>query len=140
MNREYTVLAASGCSQDQDRPMDVVAYQEFAPFHTTFSVAPSFEHVSDTINRNPQLYEVVYSPGEAYCIYAKRNGAIVQMHYNELDALKEVISALIKRYPSAWAKNVDCRYSDVIQMLSELGFGEVTKQYEMARDLSLPCK
>ena len=135
VQREYTVLVASGSKQDGDHAVSVVPYQDFTAFHTTFSVDPSFEHTSNNADRNPGLYEVCYLDTQAYCIYAKRNGAMLQMHYNDLHALKEVISAIIKRYPSAWAKNIDCRCSDVIQMLMELGFTEITKQYEMAREL-----
>ena len=95
---------------------------------------PSFEHTTYAMNQNPELYEVRYNK-QAYCIYAKRNGEIIQMHYNELDALKEVMSAVANQYPSAMAKNVDCRCHDVIQMLMEVGFVEITKQYEMVKDI-----
>ena len=131
VQREYSVLTRQGW----DNHIPVIPYQDFVAFSTKFSVEPSFEHTFSTISKNPQLYEVLYLPNQAYCIYAKRNGAIIQMHYNELDALKKVISALINRYPSAMAKNVDCGYGDVIQMLMEIGFVEVTKQYEMAKDI-----
>lgn len=133
--REYSVLTASGPRQDGDHSVPDVPYQNFETFLTTFSVEPSFEHTSHTINQNPQLYEVLYLKNRAYCIYAKRNGEIIQMHYNDLAALKEVMSALSHRYPSAMAKNVDCSCCDVIEMLMEIGFVEVTKQYEMARDI-----
>lgn len=133
IRREYTVLAATGGGQDCG--VTVTPYQDFTAFATKYAVEPSFEHTSHTIGRNPRLYEVRSLPNRAYCVYAKRNGAIVQLHYDDLDALKNVISALIKRYPSAWAKNIDCRCGDVIGMFTELGFTEVTKQYEMARDI-----
>lgn len=133
--REYSVLTATGPRQVEGKPVDVIAYQDFDAFSTTFSVEPSFEHTLHTISQNPQLYEVRYLEGEAYCIYAKKNGEIIQMHYNGLDALKKVLSDLVNRYPSAMAKNVDFVYCDVIQMLLEIGFVEITKQYEMVRDI-----
>ena len=135
ISRAYSVLTASGPRNDWDNPVPVTAYQDFEAFPTEFSAKPSFEHTSHNINQNPQLYEVLYLPGQAYCIYAKRTGEIIQMHYNALDTLKEVMSALIKGYPSAMAKNVDYIHSDVIQMLQEIGFKEILKQYEMVRDL-----
>ena len=135
IQREYSVLTASGPRQDWDKHIDMKPYSGFEAFAAQFSVAPSFEHTTHTVCQNPQLYEVLYIQDQAYCIYAKRNGEIIQMHYNELDALKEVMSALIKRYPSAMAKNVDFEYPDVIKMLMEIGFKEITKQYEMARDI-----
>ena len=133
--REYSVLTASGPREGWDNPIPVAAYPDFESFPTQFSVAPSFEHTSDNICKNPHLYEVLYLENRAYCIYAKRNGELIQLHYNELDALKEVLSALIKKYPSAMAKNIDYRCDDVIQMLTQIGFKEITKQYEMVRDL-----
>ncbi len=133
--REYSVLTASGPKDSWDSCVAVASYQEFEPFLTKFSVIPSFEHTLHTINRNPQLYEVLYLNKQAYCIYAKRNGEIIQIHYNEIDALKEVFSALINRYPSAMAKNIDCGCCDVIHLLEQLGFVEITKQYEMVRDI-----
>jgi len=130
--REYSVLTASGPRQGWNNPITAIPYQNFDTFSTKFSVEPSFEHTSYTINQNPQLYEVFYN-NQAYCIYAKKNGEIIQLHYNELDALKEVVSALINRYPSAMAKNIDCGCRYVIQMLVDIGFNEITKQYEMVK-------
>ena len=135
VQREYSVLTASGPRQGWDNPIPAVPYSDFAGFSTTFSVQPSFEHTTHNVNQNPQLYEVLHLDDRAYCIYAKRNGEIIQLHYNELDALKEVMSALISRYPSAMAKNIDCGCADVIRMLTEIGFTEILKQYEMARDI-----
>ena len=133
--RSYSVLVASGPRDGWDGEIPVMSYQDFAPFATVFSVDPSFEHTTHTMNQNPQLYEVRYLQDRAYCIYAKRNGEIIQMHYNELDALKEVMSSVISRYPSAMAKNVDYDYPEVLQMLKEIGFKEILKQYEMAREI-----
>lgn len=135
VQRKYSVLTASGAVGDWNDRIVVTPYPDFKPFPTGFSVEPSFEHTSYNIDQNPQFYEVLYLGDQAYCIYAKRNGEMIQMHYNELEALKEVISVLIHRYPSAMAKNVDCRYEDVIQMLREIGFVEILKQYEMVRDI-----
>ena len=135
IQREYSVLTASGAVRSIHPDITTVPYQDFNVFPTTFSTKPSFEHTLHAVNQNPHLYEVLTLNNLAYCIFAKRNGEIIQMHYNELNALKEVMIALTDRFPSAMAKNVDYRYSDVIQMLTEIGFKEITNQYEMARDI-----
>ena len=135
VQREYSVLVASGPKYDRTENVEAAPYQEFKAFPVACSVAPSFEHTTHAIHQNPQLYEVLYLQHQAYCIYAKRNGEIIQMHYDTLDALKEVMSALIRRYPSAMAKNVDFEYPQVIQMLTDIGFKEITKQYEMTRKI-----
>ena len=135
IRREYSVLIASGAETDTDASINIMQYPDFQSFPTTHSVAPSFEHTTHTISRNPDLYEVRSLDGEAYCIYAKRNGEIIQMHYNDLNALKNVMIAITRQYPSAFAKNVDFNYPDVLQMLKEIGFKEITKQFEMVREI-----
>ena len=135
VRREYSVLVASGPRENWDNSITMTPYPDFNPFPTKFSVEPSFEHTSHNIAQNPELYEVLYVNDRAYCIYAKRNGELIQLHYNDLDALKEGLSALIRRFPRAMAKNIDYSYPDVIQMLKELGFKEFLQQYEMARDI-----
>lgn len=135
VQREYSVLVASGSHPGENPNVAAVPYADFKVFPTNLSVDPSFEHTTYTIDQDPQLYEVLSLPDKAYCIYVKRNGEINQLHYNDLAALKEVVSALIRRYPRAMAKNIDCGCPDVIAMLTQLGFKEVTKQYEMAKDI-----
>lgn len=135
VQREFSVLVASGPKYDRTENVEVAPYQEFIAFPVACSVAPSFEHTLHTVNRNPQLYEVLYLENKAYCIYAKRNGELIQLHYNDLDALKEVVAALTERHPKAMAKNIDCGCDDVIRMLKEIGFVEFLMQYEMARDI-----
>ena len=135
VQREYSVLVATGAKQARDERVKSVPYAEFARFATEFSVEPSYEHTTDTIEKNPQLYEVLYLEDKAYCIHAKRNGEVIQMHYSDLSALKEVMVALTERYPRAMAKNVDMRCGDVLEMLKGIGFKEYLKQYEMAREI-----
>ena len=135
IQREYSVLTASGPGANRNGHVTAIPYQNFDTFATKFSVAPSFEHTLYTVSQNPQLYEVLFLDNRAYCIYAKRNGEIIQLHYNDPDALQDVLSALIHRYPSAMAKNIDRSCCDVIQILKQLGFIEILKQYEMAKDI-----
>lgn len=135
IQRGYSVLTASGAEGDGEPSVTITPYQTFAPFETVCLVDPSFEHTTHNLDKHPELYEVRALPGRAYCVYAKRNGAIVQMHYNDLDALQEVMGDLIRRYPSAMAKNVDYDCPDVIEMLTRIGFQEILRQYEMARDI-----
>lgn len=136
IRREYSVLVASGPKREWDSSVVTVPYGEFVSFATAYSVEPSFEHTTYTVSKNPQLYEVGYLGEKAYCIYAKRNGEIIQMHYNELDALKEVMSMVTEKYPKSMAKNVDYGCPDVLQMLTQIGYREFLKQYEMVLDIA----
>jgi GNAT superfamily N-acetyltransferase len=135
IRRSYSVLTASGPKYTRNENVTAILYSDFKGFTTTTSVAPSFEHTSHAIDGNPQLYEVLFLSDLAYCIYAKRNGEIIQLHYNDLAALKDVLAALTHQYPSAMAKNIDCNCSDIIEMLKEIGFKEILKQYEMVKDI-----
>ena len=133
VEREYSVLTASGAKENLNDRVVVLPYREFKPYATRFAVKPSFEHTSYTIGQNPQLYEVRSLENRAYCVYAKKNGALIQLHYSDLDALRDVINALVHRFPAVFAKNIDCSCLDVMQVLKELGFSEILKQYEMVR-------
>ena len=42
---------------------------------------------------------------------------------------------MVEFSPKDYAKNVDFEYPQVIQMLTDIGFKEITKQYEMAREI-----
>ena len=133
--REYSVLTASGPADCRNADVVVTPYGEFNAFPTQWTVEPSYEHTSDTIDRNPQLYEVRSLAHRAYCIYAKRNGEIIQLHYSEPEALRDVLASLTGQFPRAMAKNIDCACGEVLQVLKELGFKEITRQYEMVKDL-----
>ena len=135
VQRDYSVLTASGCAHSERDGITAVPYRDFGAFQCSVSVEPSFEHTIHAVREKPELYEVRYLHDRAYCIYAKRNGEIIQMHYNDLEALREVMNAVVRQYPAAMAKNVDYRYPDVIQMLTDIGFREILKQYEMMKDL-----
>ena len=133
--REYSVLVAKGLNADLNDEVKAIPYAEFESFPTEISVQPSYEHTTHNISKNPSLYEVLYLDDNAYCIYAKRNGEVIQMHYNTLAALKDVMTALTAKHPSSMAKNVDFSNGDVIAMLKEIGYREITTQYEMVRDI-----
>lgn len=133
--REFSVLVATGPHGRKNDAVTATPYESFKAFETRFSVAPSYEHTSHTLGQNPQLYEVLSLADRACCVYAKRQGAIVQLHYSDLQALQDVLTALTERFPSAMAKNIDLRYDDVLQALAQIGFKEVTRQYEMVKPL-----
>lgn len=49
--------------------------------------------------------------------------------------LKPVLKALLARYGSLTAKNIDAREGAILELLGSLGFQEITRQYEMAKPL-----
>lgn len=49
--------------------------------------------------------------------------------------LKPVLKALLARYGSLTAKNIDAREGAILKLLGSLGFQEITRQYEMAKSL-----
>lgn len=49
--------------------------------------------------------------------------------------LEPVLKALLARYGSLTAKNIDAREGTILELLGSLGFREITRQYEMAKPL-----
>lgn len=49
--------------------------------------------------------------------------------------LKPVLKALLARYGSLTAKNIDAREGAILELLRALGFQEITRQYGMAKPL-----
>lgn len=133
VERGFSVLVGTGSKKTSSNQVGEVLYESFQPFDTKYKVEPSYEHTTENISQNPHLYEVMYIQDKAYCIYAKRNGEIIQLHYNELDALKEIMKVVLSRYPKSMAKNIDENNKDVIKMLEEVGYREFMRQYEMVK-------
>lgn len=133
VTRDFSVLTAPDLEKAADSDIAVMPFSGFVPFPTAFSTEPSFEHTDYTIRKNPALFEVRYVSEQAYCVYAKRNGTIVQLHYNDLGAMQSVVTDLCGQYPHLMAKNIDSRHTEVIEMLTRIGFTIVTKQFEMAK-------
>ncbi len=98
----------------------------------------SFENCASIINANSDNYRVlVYgkSTVEAYIVYAL--GSIAQLAYNNIATLEKVIRVLLSRSGNVSAKNIDTEYPELISMLKGLGFYELTRQYEMVKQLGL---
>ncbi|GJN65772.1 hypothetical protein JCM17207_23970 [Faecalibacterium gallinarum] len=49
--------------------------------------------------------------------------------------LKPVLKALLARYGSLTAKDIDAREGAILELLGSFGFQEITRQYEMAKPL-----
>lgn len=98
----------------------------------------SFEHSDHVLMLHPEQYEIAYPVDDmasAYCIFSKENGSLCQLGYRSLADLRMVIQALLGRYSSAVAKNIDSGDTEILNLLASLGFQTVAKQFEMAKSL-----
>lgn len=98
----------------------------------------SFEHSDHVLMLHPEKYGVAYRKDDkisAYCIFSKTDGSLCQLGYRSLADLREVVQALLGRYGSITAKNIDSDDAEVLDMLASLGFQTVVKQFEMVKRL-----
>ncbi len=102
-------------------------------------IAPSFEHSFEILNICPNLYKVMYIEENgfvsAFCIFAEKNAGIVGMGYSDISDLKAVIENMMSSYAGFTFKNIDTSYENVVKLLFSLGFKEITRQYEMKKEL-----
>ncbi|MDY4788682.1 MAG: GNAT family N-acetyltransferase [Bacilli bacterium] len=97
-------------------------------------IAPSFENSNKVIEkRNPMVGLDIEN--KAYVIFDEESGDILQIGYESLSSLKDLLSKIISNYPHVVIKNIDESYSEVIKILLSLGFVTVARQFEMVKDI-----
>lgn len=134
--------------RSQERPAQSAPFpgedQDYARFDFSAAagctlVDPSFEHSTGVLERAPQLYRVRFCRREgrvtAFCVYAKETGTVLQLGYEELPALGTILESLTAGFSTVTVKNIDTAYPQVLELLRGLGFQEVTRQFEMGKDL-----
>lgn len=142
IEREYIVLRSG------EKPAQNDSFQgeeiDFSKFDVSqasncITVKPCFEHCTGVLQKHPHLYEVRYTRRKgiisAFCIYAKENGAILQLGYQELPDLKHILQSMVSTFPSVGVKNIDTAYPQVLELFDSLHFKEVTRQFEMSKKL-----
>lgn len=100
---------------------------------------PSFEHSDFVVGLHPEEYSVAFHREDgridAYCVFAKGSGRIVQLGYENPEQLGEVIRWLLWQYETVTAKNIDRGSPVLLELLPRLGFSETVRQFEMVKDL-----
>lgn len=137
VTREFVVLrgSASPGSQLPER-VQYTAFSAFAipaiaGFHRN---EPSYEHTDSLLQLCPDLYEAAYIKEQhysAWCIFEKQSGQIVQLGWERIQDLREIVQWLLARYPSVTVKNIDSTERQLLDMLTSLPFQMVAEQYEM---------
>lgn len=139
--REFSVLRA--CGLPEDAKAEAVSFMPASAFESSQAAEchrpePSFEHADPVWQQNPDAYQVA-SLGEAeltaYCLFAKESGQILQLGWRNMRDLAQVLQGLLARYPQVTAKNIDRSEGQLLELLSELGFQEVARQFEMEKSL-----
>lgn len=101
-------------------------------------LSPSYEHSTNILKINPELYNVAYIEREkitSFCIFSNKTGNILQMGYADIEELKIIVQYLVKKYNSIVVKNIDKNFPQILEMFYSLGFTEITRQYEMVKIL-----
>lgn len=95
---------------------------------------PSYEHADSLLQLCPNLYEAAYIKephSSAWCVFEKENGQIMQLGWDCIQGLREIVQWLLVRYPSVIVKNIDSKERQLLDLLASLSFQTVAKQYEM---------
>lgn len=141
--REFVVLNA--CNSAKETVHDKVKYLSFNEFdfnkikHCKF-VKPSYEHSDNILKLNPDFYNIAYVEDgmiSAFCVFAKENGQILQLGYRNIQDLRLIVQCLLLTFNNIAAKNIDMKESQVLEMLYSIGFKQVTKQFEMVKNITL---
>lgn len=140
VTREYIVLHAEGERGPEPAGVTCTPYEEFDFGRAAGCrrAEPCYEHSDDLVARHPELYQVACTGAgetDAFCVFARSNGQLIQLGCRAPEDLKPVLKALLARYGSLTAKNIDAREGAILELLGALGFREITRQYEMAKPL-----
>lgn len=139
--REFSVLRAEQAEPQPAGPVEYASYSAFDFGRTAgcHRADPSYEHSDPILNRNRELYEVAYAAEEeitAFCVFAKDGGRLLQLGWKSLADLRQVLQALLGRYHTITAKNIDRREGELLELLETLGFQEIARQFEMVKELA----
>lgn len=141
--REYSVMRLTELihkGNHQNVQIKTLKEFNFSNVNTLTLIKPSFEHSYHVIMKNPEFYKVAYlendSKIEAFCVYSAHNGALIELGYDNLSDLKDILIYLASNYKTISAKNIDASYTSLIEMMQSIGFKEYVSQYEMVKDIS----
>ena len=142
VTREFSVLRSGSRRGQQDSRVQWAGLEDFPwdAAHRCIQVPPSFEHARPIPAHRRQRYAVAYLQEQgivtAYCVFLRENGYLIRMGYAGLGQLEEVVQWLVGRFDGVVAKNIDSSYAPVLALLEHQGFACVTRQFEMAKDLT----
>lgn len=137
ITREFVVFSGSASSESQlPEGVQYTALSSFA-FPKEDGIhrnEPSYEHADSLLQLCPELYDVAYIKKQnisAWCIFEKRTGQILQLGWDCIQDLREIVRWLLARYPSVTVKNIDSTERKLVDMMVSLPFRTVARQYEM---------
>lgn len=140
--REFSIVKATNTGLNiTTEEMKCVKFSDFnlSTIEHCKLVKPSYEHSTNVLKINPNGYSVALRENEnkvtAFCVFSKATGSIVQLGYTDIEDLKIIIEQLLLRFKDVTIKNIDINYSQVLNLLDDIGFHEVTKQFEMSKKM-----
>ncbi|MEG0177360.1 GNAT family N-acetyltransferase [Anaerorhabdus sp.] len=143
VTREFSILSISNYNEEIEHKE--VKYINFTDFDLKKIspcnyVKPSYEHSTNILKINPNLYEVAFTQDNnticAFSVFSKEDGRIIQLGYTDINQLKLVIEQLLSKFNNITVKNIDVVYLEVLKLLHSLGFCEVCQQFEMVKTIS----
>lgn len=137
VTREFAVF--SGRATPGKQLPERVQYVPFSAFEgpktdKIHQNVPSYEHADSMLRLCPDLYEVAYIKEQeisAWCVYKKETGQIVQLGWERMEDLQEIVQWLLVRYSAVTVKNIDFTERQLLEMLATMPFQIVATQYEM---------
>lgn len=143
IEREFSVLKGQSTSNYNDdfNKIKMSSLNEFNMQRTSKCVylPPSYENSTSVLSSNIDLYQVIYCEDKegitAFCIYSKNKGNIAQIGYYSENDLRVLIKKLVSTYQGLIVKNIDLKYTQILDVLYDLRFIEMTKQFEMCKQL-----
>lgn len=141
ITREFIVLC--GSTPKGEYPSKRVQYSSLATFDFQQAVGlernkPSYEHSDHVLWLHPDRYEAAFIKEQslsAWCVFSKATGQIFQLGWSNTQDLKEVVHALLFRFPHVTVKNIESYEMQILEMLKSLQFRVIARQYEMGRAL-----
>lgn len=139
--REFSILKSTGLLPEAERNVQCTDLEKF-DFSGTDSCIhpqPSYEHSTNIIKLNQNRYAVAsvqeHGTVTAFCMFSKENGYIIQIGYRDISHLKPVMEWLLSKFDGIIAKNIDGRYTQLLELFDTLGFVCITKQFEMSKGM-----
>lgn len=142
VTREFSVLNVSDYNKEiVNTEVRYISFNDFdlnKVSHCNY-VKPSYEHSTNVLKINPNLYSIACIQDKnkinAFCIFSKEDGHIVQLGYTNTNQLKLIIEQLLSKFSNITIKNIDVIYTEVLELLHSLKFHEVCRQFEMVKTI-----
>lgn len=139
--REFSVLRSpTDLLNLSSEKVERASFSDFLKLDITkcYCPKPCYEHSMEILTANPQLYQAMYLEQDdkvsAFCVFTPNNGNLVHVGYRGKEDLKTVLEHLMSNFAGFTVKNIDRKEAELLSLLADLGFEELTRQFEMEKE------